>query len=87
MCFGEGNPAFSHNGQYLAYWCFRNDYEATIYSFSLLDGLRITVQLINAADGHHLWSETYAREMKDVFAIREEIAKAIAQRLEVNSGS
>src|SRR5438477_10708917 len=45
--------------------------------------LRITAQLVNAADGYHLWSETYDREMKDVFAIQEEIAKSIAQRLEV----
>jgi adenylate cyclase len=49
--------------------------------------LRITVQLVNAADGYHLWSETYDREMKDVFAIQEEIAKAIAQRLEVTLDS
>ena len=45
--------------------------------------LKITVQLVNAADGYHLWSETYDREMKDVFAIQEEIANAIVQRLEV----
>jgi adenylate cyclase len=45
--------------------------------------LRITAQLVNAADGYHLWSERYDREIKDVFAIQEEIAKAITQRLEV----
>jgi TolB-like protein len=49
--------------------------------------LRITAQLVNAADGYHLWSETYDREMKDVFAIQEEIAKSIAQRLEVTLDS
>ena len=49
--------------------------------------LKITVQLVNAADGYHLWSETYDREMKDVFAIQEEIATAIAQRLEVTLDS
>jgi TolB-like protein/Tfp pilus assembly protein PilF len=49
--------------------------------------LRITSQLVNAADGYHLWSETYDREMKDVFAIQEEIAKSIAQRLEVTLDS
>jgi adenylate cyclase len=49
--------------------------------------LRITAQLVNAADGYHLWSETYDREMKHVFAIQEEIAKAIAQRLEVTLDS
>jgi TolB-like protein len=45
--------------------------------------LRITVQLVNAADGFHLWSERYDREMKDVFTIQDEIARSIAQRLRV----
>ena len=45
--------------------------------------LRITVQLVNAADGYHLWSERYDREMKDVFEIQDEIARAIAARLKV----
>ena len=49
--------------------------------------LRITVQLVNAADGYHLWSETYDRELRDVFAIQEEIANAIVQRLEVTLDS
>src|SRR4051812_9043682 len=49
--------------------------------------LRITAQLVSAADGYHLWSETYDREMKDVFAIQEEIANSIAQRLEVTIDS
>jgi adenylate cyclase len=45
--------------------------------------LRITAQLICAADGYHLWSERYDREMKDVFAIQEQIARAIAERLKI----
>jgi len=45
--------------------------------------LRITVQLINAADGYQLWSERYDREMTDVFQVQEEIARAIASRLRV----
>ena len=45
--------------------------------------LRITTQLINAADGSHLWSERYDREMTDVFAIQEDIARAIASALRV----
>ena len=43
--------------------------------------LRVTAQLINATDGYHLWSERYDREMKDVFAIQDEIAGAIVTRL------
>jgi len=43
--------------------------------------LRITAQLVKAEDGYHVWSERYDREIKDVFAIQEEIARALAQRL------
>jgi TolB-like protein/Flp pilus assembly protein TadD len=45
--------------------------------------LRITVQLVNAADGYHLWSQRYDREMKDVFEIQDEIARSIVERLKV----
>ncbi|HEX4614422.1 MAG TPA: protein kinase, partial [Stellaceae bacterium] len=44
--------------------------------------IRITVQLIKAADGFHLWSERYDRELNDVFAVQDEIAAAIAGVLE-----
>jgi len=45
--------------------------------------LRITAQLIDADGGYHLWSETYDRELSDVFAIQEEIAQRIVQALRV----
>jgi adenylate cyclase len=45
--------------------------------------LRITAQLINVADGYHLWSERYDRELEDVFAIQEEIAKNIVRALKI----
>jgi tetratricopeptide (TPR) repeat protein len=47
------------------------------------DRLRITAQLVNVADGYHLWSERYDRELKDVFAIQDEIASSIAARLKL----
>lgn len=40
--------------------------------------LRITGQAIQAESGHHLWSEIYCRELKDIFAIQEEIAESVA---------
>jgi len=43
--------------------------------------VRITVQLINAADGYHVWSETFTRELTDIFAVQDEIAAKIAQKL------
>jgi TolB-like protein len=44
--------------------------------------LRITAQLIDVANGYHLWSETYEREIDDIFAIQDEISLAISQALE-----
>ncbi len=45
--------------------------------------LRITAQLINVSDGMHLWSERYDRDLEDVFAIQEEIARSIVDALEI----
>jgi len=45
--------------------------------------VRITAQLVNVADGFHLWSERYDREMEDIFAVQDEIARSIADRLKV----
>jgi adenylate cyclase len=45
--------------------------------------LRITAQLIKVADDAHLWSESYNREIEDVFAIQEEISNAIVDKLKI----
>jgi serine/threonine protein kinase/tetratricopeptide (TPR) repeat protein len=45
--------------------------------------LRVTAQLVNVADGYHLWSERYDRELQDVFAIQDEIAGNIVRALRV----
>jgi Tfp pilus assembly protein PilF len=47
------------------------------------DRLRITAQLIRTIDGYHLWSQAYDRKLDDVFAIQEEIARAIADALSI----
>ena len=47
------------------------------------DRLRITTQLINAADGYHIWSRIYDREVQDIFAVQLEIAHSIARALKV----
>jgi TolB-like protein/tRNA A-37 threonylcarbamoyl transferase component Bud32 len=44
--------------------------------------IRVTAQLINAADGYHLWSQRYDRELADVFEVQDEIASAIAGALQ-----
>ena len=45
--------------------------------------IRVRAQLINAADGSHLWSERYDRELSDIFAVQDEISAAIARALRV----
>lgn len=47
------------------------------------DNIRITAQLIKAADGYHMWSETWDRTLVDVFAIQDEIASAVVDVLKV----
>ncbi len=45
--------------------------------------LRVTVQLINVEDGYHLWSEKYDRNTDDIFAIQDEVASAVTEKLKV----
>jgi len=47
------------------------------------DRVRVTAQLIDAASGYHVWSQTYDRDLKDIFAIQDEIAGAIANELKL----
>jgi TolB-like protein/Flp pilus assembly protein TadD len=51
--------------------------------------LRVTAQVVNVADGGHLWSETFDRSEADVFAVQDEVAKAVTQalRLKLMPGS
>ncbi|MBV8828031.1 MAG: hypothetical protein JO108_02265 [Acidobacteriaceae bacterium] len=51
------------------------------------DQLRITAQAIQTESGHHLWSEIFRRELKDVFAIQEELAQSVAGLLRVHMSS
>src|SRR6266513_554498 len=48
--------------------------------------LRITAQLVNVADGYHLWSETYDRDMKDILAVQSDVAQRVVQALELQLG-
>ena len=46
--------------------------------------VRVTAQLIDAGNGYHLWSENFDRELEDIFAIQEEIARSIVRALRVS---
>jgi TolB-like protein len=45
--------------------------------------VRVTAQLINVSDGFHLWSQTYERELNDIFAIQDELSKSIVSALQM----
>jgi TolB-like protein len=51
------------------------------------DRVRITAQLIKAADGFHVWSDTFTRDLKDIFAVQDEIAGLIAENLSLKLGT
>jgi TolB-like protein/Flp pilus assembly protein TadD len=48
--------------------------------------MRVTVQLIRADSGYHLWSKTYDRDFKDIFKVQDEIAAAVVEELKVKLG-
>lgn len=48
------------------------------------DRIRVTAQLIRASTGFHVWSETYERQLSDVFAVQDDIAGAVVQALQVS---
>ena len=49
------------------------------------DRLRVTAQLVSAADGYQLWSDSYDRKLADVFVLQEELAQAIVRSLPLPS--
>jgi serine/threonine protein kinase/tetratricopeptide (TPR) repeat protein len=48
--------------------------------------VRVTAQLMNAHDGYQLWSDHFDRDLDDIFALQDELARAIAERLELTLG-
>ncbi|GMR24531.1 MAG: hypothetical protein BMS9Abin37_3086 [Acidobacteriota bacterium] len=48
--------------------------------------VRVTAQLIDAADGRHMWSQTFERELCDVFEIQDSVTQAVVERLEASLG-
>ncbi|HET6175784.1 MAG TPA: winged helix-turn-helix domain-containing protein, partial [Candidatus Sulfotelmatobacter sp.] len=55
-CIGEGVPAFSHNGEYLAYWCLRAAYDAVLYSLPMRGGQPKTISSFRAFPNGLTWS-------------------------------
>jgi serine/threonine protein kinase/TolB-like protein/Tfp pilus assembly protein PilF len=49
--------------------------------------IRVTAQLVSVADGYHVWSQTFDRDVSDVIAVQDEIARRIAERLRMQIGT
>src|SRR5262249_14897398 len=47
------------------------------------DRIRVTAELIRVANGYHLWSQTYDRDLTDVFKVQDDIANAVVQALQI----
>jgi len=47
------------------------------------DHMRITAQLVRADNGYHLWSQTYDRDVRDIFAVQDDIAHAVVEQLRI----
>ena len=81
------NSAFSFRGKHAALTEIGEKLNvATVLQGSVRKAgnrLRIAVQLVSVTDGYHLWSERFDRELTDVFAVQDEIAAAIAVKLQV----
>jgi TolB-like protein/class 3 adenylate cyclase len=79
--------SFSYKGKSLPISTIANDLSVShvLEGSVRKDGsqIRITVQLVNVADDSHLMSETYDREMKDIFNIQDEISKTIVEKLKI----
>ena len=50
------------------------------------DKLRITAQLINVADGYHLWSEDYDGDVRDIFTFQSNVAQRVVEALQIKLG-
>jgi TolB-like protein/Tfp pilus assembly protein PilF len=49
--------------------------------------VRVTVQLIRADNGYHLWSETYDRDLQDVFKVQDDISRTVVEKLKLTLGN
>ena len=83
----DRNSAFSYKGKPVKVQQVAQDlgvrYILEGSAQSIGDRVRITAQLINAATGRHLWSERYDRDLKDLFALQDEITQKIILELQV----
>jgi Tol biopolymer transport system component/DNA-binding winged helix-turn-helix (wHTH) protein len=79
MCIGEGQPAFSHNGEYLAYWCLREVFDAILYSLPIRGGQRKAIASVRAFPNGLTWS---ADDKKLIYSLHS-LGSALSSELGV----
>jgi Tol biopolymer transport system component/DNA-binding winged helix-turn-helix (wHTH) protein len=78
-CIGEGLPAFSHNGEYLAYWCLRGGYDAVLYSLPMRGGQPKTVSSFRAFPRGLTWSADDKRLIYSVNSLGSRISDELGE--------
>ena len=86
MCIGEGLPAFSHNGEYLAYWCLRGGYDAVLYSLPIRGGQPKTISSFRAFPNGLTWSADDEKLIYSLKSLRSGLSDELGE-VTVENGS
>jgi Tol biopolymer transport system component len=85
-CLGEGLPAFSHSGEYLAYWCLRGGYDAVLYSLPIRGGLPKTISSFGAFPNGLTWSADDKRLIYSLSSLGSRLSEELGE-VTVENGS
>jgi Tol biopolymer transport system component len=86
MCIGEGLPAFSHNGEYLAYWCLREGFDAVLYSLPIPGGQPKTISSFRAFPNGLTWSADDQKLIYSLFPLKNVFSDELGE-VTVENGS
>jgi Tol biopolymer transport system component len=86
MCIGEGLPAFSHNGEYLAYWCLRGGFDAVLYSLPIPGGQPKTISSFWAFPNGLTWSADDEKLIYSLFPLGNGLSDELGE-VTVENGS
>jgi Tol biopolymer transport system component/DNA-binding winged helix-turn-helix (wHTH) protein len=85
-CIGEGLPAFSHNGEYIAYWCLRTAYDAVLYSLPIRGGKPKAITSFRAFPNGLTWSADDEKLIYSLNSLGSELADELGE-VTVENGS
>jgi len=85
-CLGEGLPAFSHNGEYIAYWCLRTAYDAVLYSLPIRGGTPKAISSFHAFPNGLTWSADDEKLIYSLNSLGSELSDELGE-VTVENGS